>query len=144
MCFHNTLPISNSKKETYDPWHVVAIEMHKILPMNNPNRIPIDKYSVLFVENLSNLQLFATLECFSQYKECNWWLLYFTEKVGKKKNEFRDPNFNLKLYIDYLKSSLCSLTKAFISCSSSHICVCVYTDIYIHTYTHFFFCLFSF
>lgn len=62
MRFRNTQPISSSKRVIYNPWYVVAIEMHKILPLDNLNQIPIDR-------KILGHHVFA--ECFSQSKELN-------------------------------------------------------------------------
>jgi len=89
----------------------MVVEKLKILPLDNPNRIPIDRKILshhIFSQNVlvkKNINLAASC---------------YNNKVGKEKDDLRDPNFNLKLHIYYLKLSLFTLT-ALMSCSFSPI-----------------------
>lgn len=89
----------------------MVIEKHKILPLDNPNQIPIDR-------NILSHHIFS--QNVLAKKDFNLPASCYNDKVGKEKNDLRDPNFNLKLYIHYLKLSLFTLT-AFMSCSFSPI-----------------------
>lgn len=85
----------------------MLIEKHKILPLDNPNRIPIDRKILSHHVFSQNILV---------RKDFNLTASCYNDKVGKEKNDLKSPNFNLKLYMHYLKLSLFTLT-AFMSCS---------------------------
>lgn len=105
--------IFSDDEGTDNPWHGLAIEIHKIPPLDTPNQIVI-RGKVVGDHVLENLE-----HCWqtNEYKETGWLLLIALEKVGREKNELRASNSQLKLCINDLKVSMCTLKETLISCS---------------------------